>query len=115
LADSEKIIINKYLPSCRNCIYYEPSKIDKDFSSSYFSKCNKFGEKNIITDKIEYNFADGCRRDETKCGREGKFFEKEENINMKILKHNIVRNIPNILMVFIISCSVGIQVISRTM
>jgi hypothetical protein len=38
----------------------------------------KFGEKNIIDGKIEYEIAKNCRKDEEKCGMEGKYFEKDE-------------------------------------
>ena len=46
---SEQIIKNINVPSCRNCIYYKPH-----YYSAYFSKCNKFGTNDIVTDKILY-------------------------------------------------------------
>lgn len=68
-------IINNHLPSCSRCIHYQ------DFFSillpvnNRFGKCSKFGEKNIITGKISYEYADDIRSDEDKCGNDGKLFE----------------------------------------
>jgi hypothetical protein len=93
LVHSEKIIKNVNLPACRNCIHYQPDPFYNDFTSS-LNKCNKFGDKNIVTDKITYDFADYCRNDESKCGKEGKYFEEEPNINMKILKYSLLKNMP---------------------
>ena len=71
-------IYNVNTPSCRNCVHFKPYYAS-DFTSS-LSKCIKFGTKNIITDKISYEYADMSRSDETKCGNEGKYFELEKNI-----------------------------------
>jgi hypothetical protein len=46
---------------------------DSDFTST-LNICEKFGNKNIITDKITYDYADLCRQSDTKCGEEGKYF-----------------------------------------
>ena len=97
LVNSGKIIKNINIPSCRNCIHYKP-RYYSEFTSS-LNTCEKFGEKNIITDEITYDFADLCRKDEQKCGKEGKFFEKEENLERKILKHKIINGLPNFLLV----------------
>jgi hypothetical protein len=93
LVHSEKIIKNVNLPACRNCIHYQPDPFYNDFTSS-LNRCNKFGDKNIVTDKITYDFADYCRNDESKCGKEGKYFEEEPNINMKVLKYSLLKNMP---------------------
>ena len=89
----EKFIKNININSCRNCIHYIPSNNNYD---SYLSKCEKFGTKNIITDEIIYDFADSCRNNEEKCGNEGKYFEEEKNINLKIYKNKLVNNITSI-------------------
>jgi hypothetical protein len=70
---SDKIIKNINVPSCKNCIYYKPRMFDSDFTST-LNICEKFGNKNIITDKITYDYADLCRQSDTKCGEEGKYF-----------------------------------------
>lgn len=98
---SEKIIKNADLPSCKNCIYYDPT--NEDYYSS-LNKCNKFGVKNIISDKITYDYADSCRNDENKCGRLGKYFEEETNLNMKMLKYKLTdyKSYPLLLTVIIV-------------
>lgn len=84
---AEKIIKNINIPSCKNCIHYKPDPYNIDFTTIY-NRCEKFGEKNIVTDKIKYDFANVCRDTELKCGMEGKYFEEEKNINLKLWKHN---------------------------
>ena len=93
MTNSEKIIKNFNIPACRNCIYYKPNTLYGGFTSP-FNKCTKFGEKNIITGKITYNYADDCRNDEAKCGKEGKYFEEEKNIRMKVLAYRVASNLP---------------------
>jgi len=39
----------------------------------------KFGEKDLITGKITYNYADFCRRHDEECGKEGKYYEKRNH------------------------------------
>jgi hypothetical protein len=58
-------------------------------------RCSKFGEKNIITDEIKYDYADKCREKESLCGKEGKYFEKEDDLilSLKIIKYNIQKNL----------------------
>ena len=99
LVTSEKIIKNINIPSCKNCIFYKPAIIDSNFESNPFSKCEKFGEKNIITNKITYEYVNLCRKDESKCGQNGIYFEEEKNISMKILKHKIFSNILYIMII----------------
>ena len=85
--NSGKIIKNINIPVCRNCIYYKPYVYGDEFSSMY-SRCEKFGEKNIITDEIKYDYVDDCRKNESKCGFEGKYFEEEKDIDFKRLNHS---------------------------
>ena len=94
-----KHIENINLPSCRNCVYYKPNFYN-DYSSD-LNKCKAFGVKNILTDEIKYDFADLCRRDEKKCGIQGKHFEQEPNVNLKILKHKFVKNAPVTILVLL--------------
>jgi hypothetical protein len=95
IINSHKIIKNIDFPSCKNCIYYKPCPYS-DFTSIYVSKCNKFGVKNIISDEITYEYASSCRDDESKCGKEGIYFQKEENLSRKKVRHIIQRNTPTI-------------------
>jgi hypothetical protein len=94
IATNAKIIKNMNFPSCKNCIYFKPSIYNNDFTS-ILSKCEKFGEKNIITDEITYNYADSCRNDDLKCGKEGIYFVEEKNIKFKIFSYKFVSNWPN--------------------
>jgi len=105
LVNSEKIIKNINIPSCKNCIHYKPSYYINDFTG-YYSECDNFGDKNIITNKISYYSAEMCRNDENKCGNEGKYFEQEKNIELKIFTHQIISNMPNILIVSLIILSI---------
>lgn len=96
-----KIIKNINYPSCRNCVYYNPNK-NSEFDST-LSKCEYFGTKNILSDVITYDYADLCRKDETQCGLEGKYFVKETNLSYKILLHSMYRNLPmSFLVLFLI-------------
>ena len=95
-ANSEKIIKNINIPSCRNCVHYKPGMYNIDFTSTY-GKCEKFGEKDVITDKITYNYVTTCRRFDSMCGEEGKYFEEEPNVNAKILIHKFTYFIAIIL------------------
>ena len=106
----DKIIKNINIPSCKNCIYYKPNNFNNDFTST-FNKCEKFGEKNIITDIITYNFADLCRNDESMCGNEGKYFEEEKNIKFKITKHKIISNFPYSLPILLLAINLFIKVL----
>jgi hypothetical protein len=94
MCNSNKIIKNINLPSCKKCIYYKPDIFNTDFTYQY-NKCDKFGTKNIITDKIEYDFVDNCRENEQKCGINGTKFIEEPNIYSKIIKHKIISSTLN--------------------
>lgn len=94
-----KIIKNLNIPSCKNCIHFMPKYYSSDYVSNS-NTCNKFGDKNIITDEIEYDFINSCRKDENKCGNEGKFFEKDNYVQLKIFKYKLVKSIPYLLLIF---------------
>ena len=96
---SKQIIKNARFPSCRNCIYFKPYSLGEYTSS--LSHCQKFGTKSILTDEITYDYADLCRSDEDKCGKNGKYFEKEENVDLKIMKHSLVKWSPLISLGFL--------------
>jgi len=91
------IIKNINFPACKNCLYFKPEN-HLEFTS-VLNRCEKFGEKDIITDKIKYDFVGMCRSNESKCGFEGKYFEEEKNIELKMLKHYATRVIPYSIMI----------------
>ena len=83
-------IRNNDMPACKNCIHYRPKLFVDEFTSP-LNKCDRFGEKNIISDEITYDYADICRSDESKCGKEGREFKKQPLIVLKRLKYAIFR------------------------
>ena len=97
---STQIIKDINVNSCRNCIYYKPhiDILNSNFTSK-LGRCKKFGYKDIVTNKIEYDYVDNSRNNELLCGKEGKYFVEEKNINIKILTHIILCNLPIILIV----------------
>ena len=95
LANFEKIIKNVNIPSCG---HFKPY-----YSSDFTSSLSKCGTKDI-TDKISYNeYADITGSDQTKCGKKGKYFEQEKNINdvIVIIKKVIFKNVDFIIIMFI--------------
>jgi hypothetical protein len=84
----ESIITNSNIPDCKNCIHFLPDNHRYGLHSDYH-RCKKFGEKNIITGKVNYYFADYCRKYESLCGLEGKHFIKEPNLKWKLMNHYI--------------------------
>lgn len=102
------VIKNIKLPSCKNCIYHRPSIYNNHYISNY-DECIKFGEKNIVTDKIQYECLIDCRSDESKCGIEGKYFQIEKNMKLKIIKYQMIsyplRNIFTIITLFLLLAS----------
>lgn len=92
---SEQIIKNINVNPCVNCVFYKPSTFRK--FTSEFSKCEKFGEKDIITGVINYSYADSCRNNQGKCGIEGQYFVQESTLKLKLklLKSDLLRP-PNI-------------------
>lgn len=95
VANADRIIKNINLPSCRNCIYYQTKNLNPEFSS--LNKCEKFGEKDIVNGMIKYDYANSCRENESKCGKEGKYYIEDTNFimkRMKIVKNALVENAP---------------------
>ena len=65
-------IKNNNAALCKNCIYFK--------SESYGSnKCIKFGELDVVSRKIEYDYAYKCRLDSNCCGLEAKYFQERNN------------------------------------
>jgi hypothetical protein len=82
-------IKNYNKPACAECKFYKSESYDGYYST--FSKCLKFGEKNLKDGSIQYEFSDSCRNDIQKCGEDGKEFEKENNLLFKKINHNFSR------------------------
>jgi hypothetical protein len=71
-------IRNKDLHICSNCIYFIEHKnnfpCDSLPSDILYGKCKKFGEVDIITGIVKYDFANICRDNNKKCGKYGYHF-----------------------------------------
>ena len=80
VSPSKCMILNYNLKICRICLHFQPSTYS-EFDSS-LAKCTLFGKKDIVTDKISYDFADSCRMDDPKCGMHAKYFEEEPNLDL---------------------------------
>lgn len=89
---SAEYIKNLNKPSCKTCIHFKPSSSSKYESS--ISRCELFGIKDIITDEITYDYASSCRSDESKCGDNGLYHIKDNNFEIKKLKHNLFDDAP---------------------
>jgi hypothetical protein len=107
-SNPEKIIKNINLLCCKNCVFYKPNSVE--FASS-LGKCHKFGEKNIITDEINFPYVDSCRYDETKCGKNGVYYIEEKNIFFKHLKHHIIYYYPISLPIFILAINLFTKIL----
>jgi hypothetical protein len=65
-----QFIKNIKVPVCNDCYYYVASKLK-------IGKCMKFGEKDIITGKINYENALHTRVTENMCSIKANYFEKK--------------------------------------
>ena len=57
---------------CQQCMYFEPRS--HPFTDR-LNKCRRFGEIDPETGFAIYEYADYCRKNEKKCGPNGKYFE----------------------------------------
>ena len=72
-------IQSKPIKSCSNCKNYVEILYKESIAiGNYYGKCSKFIEINHATGEIDYSSALVVRNDETKCGKNGKYFEKNE-------------------------------------
>lgn len=68
----------KYIkyPLCKNCRFFLKNKNNMELS-----RCMYFGEKDLITGNIIYEFTNLVRHDENKCGVKGIYFEEYTLLN----------------------------------
>ena len=78
-------IRNQKLPVCINCIHFieYKNKYDNTLPSDpAFGRCRKFGRIDYITGLLIYDFADDCRDDDRKCGKNAsEYVEKLNNVH----------------------------------
>jgi hypothetical protein len=72
LTTGKGFIRNKELPICSNCVHFIEHTNNYPYdpipSDEKYGKCNKFGEVNMITGRIDYDLANDCRSNKNKCG-----------------------------------------------
>lgn len=69
-----KFIVNGNFPKCVNCIYLDKKNLIVEGDPFYLSRCTKFGVAHLVSGDITYEYADFCRKEDTKCGVQGKYF-----------------------------------------
>ncbi len=71
----KNFIRNKEFPICSNCVHFIEHTNNYPYdpipSDEKYGKCNKFGEVNLITGRIDYDLASHCRLNINKCGDYG--------------------------------------------
>jgi hypothetical protein len=81
---NERNVYIKYfsLPTCKDCVYYRSHEEKTDpFKSGSQDKCLKYGEKNVVTGEINYQYADFVRKQDLQCGIAGKHFVQKKPQN----------------------------------
>lgn len=72
---SNKFIKNYDAPICVKCIHYRESEYNNN--NPELGRCRLFGEKNVITGEVEYDFVSVARK-YSKCGENGTYFEENK-------------------------------------
>ena len=73
---TEKIFIkNKELPICTNCVHFiehtNNYPYDPLTNNKLYGRCKRFGEVDVVTGLVEYEFAEYCRKNSNICGKSG--------------------------------------------
>ena len=74
------IIRNRLLPICSNCVHfieYTNNYPYDEIPSNIYGKCKHFGEIDIVTGKIVYDYAQNCRTDIKKCSLNGTYYQEK--------------------------------------
>jgi hypothetical protein len=69
---SPSFVRNLKYPACANCAHFI-----NDTISVIYSRCKMFGEMDLVSGKIKYDFADFSRGPNQPCGITGKLFQKK--------------------------------------
>jgi hypothetical protein len=81
-----QFITDVHKRSCSECVFYVIPK----WSNGYVSRCTKFGKKDVITGKIDFDMAELCRLNKNKCGEHGRYFEQYTGIHQWIKNFGLV-------------------------
>ena len=68
-----KGIVNNGMPECRNCKHFMPH--DSEAHKYNLATCLLYGEKNVISGKIRFEYAEHVRNREKQCSKLGVNFE----------------------------------------
>jgi len=74
------MVRNLQYPACKNCVHFIEHTNNYPYDpvpDNNYGKCKKFGEMNLVTGGIEYDFAKLCRQNDKKCGSEGAGYEEK--------------------------------------
>lgn len=75
---------NLKYPVCFNCAHFIEYKNNYPYDalpdSKEFGKCKMFGEIDLITGTIEYDYAKNCRQDTKKCGINASCYEEKDKL-----------------------------------
>ena len=71
--------IEKATNPCVNCINYRKYNYTYPHDEMYDSEtklgtCYLFGKENMVTGQVEYDDALSCRKNESKCGKNGRYY-----------------------------------------
>jgi hypothetical protein len=69
----KQIIKNGDIAICKECAYFKPHS-----TQWQLGKCMKFGEKNLVSGRVTYLYANETRSNEHLCGPNGLYFIKDQ-------------------------------------
>lgn len=70
---------------CYTCKHYLPSTVGGKYDiGSYLGKCSKFEFIEDDTKELNYLYTIMARTYEHRCGKEGKYYEKSDNLSIKM-------------------------------
>ena len=69
----KQVIRNGAAPVCKNCVYYIPNK------ERNYIRCMKYGNKDVVTGEVEFDYAFYARSKPDMCGLEGRSFQLESS------------------------------------
>jgi len=79
-------IKNLHAPKCHTCKHFIPESSSHFLFASdlhTFAKCKKFGNADLVSGKINHDYAESCRSIESKCGTNGTHYEFDEFYKVK--------------------------------
>lgn len=85
-------VINNDSPICKKCIHFIPVKFlgcSKE-EKIYYGKCKLYGNKNILSGKINYEFA-SIAREYYSCGYEGKNYIYDPYYKIKLFSNRLYK------------------------